>query len=201
MIRNLALAAIAAFGVSAAANAAIPVYPNPGTEAPTVASYTAPTAGLVTAWFLARSASFDSEIGFGINGAAPVGYCLPNTSPPGTSCDLGMVSAGDQIRFYLRVITNGDVFSTDPSDIFANNGGLNHAWHTAYAGGDFGVPAGLLLGWEDTRGGGDLDYNDHVFVFKFPGSPVIPEPATWAMMIAGFGLVGFAMRKRAAATA
>lgn len=30
---------------------------------------------------------------------------------------------------------------------------------------------------------------------------VIPEPATWAMMIAGFGLVGFAARRRAAVTA
>jgi len=30
---------------------------------------------------------------------------------------------------------------------------------------------------------------------------VIPEPATWGMMIAGFGLVGGAMRRRAAATA
>ena len=26
--------------------------------------------------------------------------------------------------------------------------------------------------------------------------PSVPEPATWAMMIAGFGLVGFAMRRR-----
>ena len=27
----------------------------------------------------------------------------------------------------------------------------------------------------------------------------VPEPATWAMMIMGFGLVGFAARRRAAA--
>jgi hypothetical protein len=26
--------------------------------------------------------------------------------------------------------------------------------------------------------------------------PVVPEPATWAMMIAGFGLVGVAVRRR-----
>jgi hypothetical protein len=26
-------------------------------------------------------------------------------------------------------------------------------------------------------------------------SPAVPEPATWAMMIAGFGMVGFAMRR------
>ncbi len=30
-------------------------------------------------------------------------------------------------------------------------------------------------------------------------SPPVPEPATWAMMIMGFGLVGFAMRRRATA--
>jgi hypothetical protein len=29
----------------------------------------------------------------------------------------------------------------------------------------------------------------------------VPEPASWAMMIAGFGLIGGAMRRRAAATA
>jgi hypothetical protein len=34
-----------------------------------------------------------------------------------------------------------------------------------------------------------------------PVIPVIPEPATWAMMIAGFGLVGAAMRRRQAAFA
>lgn len=30
---------------------------------------------------------------------------------------------------------------------------------------------------------------------------VVPEPASWALMIVGFGLVGFAMRRRAFATA
>ena len=29
----------------------------------------------------------------------------------------------------------------------------------------------------------------------------IPEPATWAMLLTGFGLVGATMRRRAAATA
>jgi hypothetical protein len=30
---------------------------------------------------------------------------------------------------------------------------------------------------------------------------VIPEPGTWAMLIVGFGLVGFAMRRRSDALA
>jgi hypothetical protein len=32
--------------------------------------------------------------------------------------------------------------------------------------------------------------------WSVPGGPVIPEPGTWAMMIAGFGLVGFMARRR-----
>jgi len=31
-----------------------------------------------------------------------------------------------------------------------------------------------------------------------PGGGAVPEPATWAMMIAGFGMVGYALRRRVA---
>jgi hypothetical protein len=39
-------------------------------------------------------------------------------------------------------------------------------------------------------------FDDITFGSDTPGSGVIPEPATWAMMIAGFGLVGAALRRR-----
>lgn len=45
--------------------------------------------------------------------------------------------------------------------------------------------------------GGDLYYS----VSELQAFAVVPEPATWAMMIAGFGLVGFAMRRRRPAAA
>ncbi|MCG2842534.1 PEPxxWA-CTERM sorting domain-containing protein [Sandaracinobacter sp. RS1-74] len=47
--------------------------------------------------------------------------------------------------------------------------------------------------------GGPVDIEDP----DVPGQPggVVPEPATWAMMIAGFGLVGGAMRRRRTAIA
>jgi hypothetical protein len=37
--------------------------------------------------------------------------------------------------------------------------------------------------------GGDVDVDD-------PDAPAVPEPATWGMMIAGFAIVGSAMRRR-----
>jgi hypothetical protein len=44
-------------------------------------------------------------------------------------------------------------------------------------------PSGFIL-----SGGAEL--------FGRPGNGVVPEPASWAMMIAGFGLTGAAMRRR-----
>jgi len=38
-------------------------------------------------------------------------------------------------------------------------------------------------------------------VFAYNGGGVVPEPASWAMLIAGFGLVGAAARRRRAVTA
>jgi hypothetical protein len=33
-------------------------------------------------------------------------------------------------------------------------------------------------------------------VVTIGGTPAVPEPATWAMMIGGFGLIGATMRRR-----
>ncbi|MFQ3666151.1 MAG: PEPxxWA-CTERM sorting domain-containing protein [Sphingomonadaceae bacterium] len=49
-------------------------------------------------------------------------------------------------------------------------------------------------------GGGGYESDNHTVGF-FLEMNVIPEPGTWAMMIAGFGLVGAAMRRRRAALA
>jgi hypothetical protein len=38
-------------------------------------------------------------------------------------------------------------------------------------------------------------------VFSYNGGGAVPEPASWAMLIAGFGLVGAAARRRRAVTA
>ena len=43
-------------------------------------------------------------------------------------------------------------------------------------------------------------FDDVTFGSATPG-PAVPEPATWALMIAGFGMVGAAMRRRTTAVA
>ena len=47
-------------------------------------------------------------------------------------------------------------------------------------------------------------YNNQAQIYVVPSTPgtgAVPEPASWAMMIAGFGLVGTAMRRRVARVA
>lgn len=50
----------------------------------------------------------------------------------------------------------------------------------------------LYIGLDDQIRGDDDNHDD--FLIRVTA---VPEPATWAMMIAGFGLVGGAMRRRA----
>lgn len=45
------------------------------------------------------------------------------------------------------------------------------------------------------------DYQNAFFYYDVAGSPTVPEPASWALMIAGFGLVGGALRARRTVTA
>ena len=49
----------------------------------------------------------------------------------------------------------------------------------------------LYLGFDDTGAGPDDNHDDMIIRVS-----VVPEPAMWAMMIAGFGLVGITARRR-----
>jgi hypothetical protein len=51
----------------------------------------------------------------------------------------------------------------------------------------------IYFGYDDQASNPDGDYDDFIVRATVTG---VPEPATWAMLIAGFGLVGFAARRR-----
>lgn len=60
--------------------------------------------------------------------------------------------------------------------------------------GDFSLTGNLFLGWRVSRPSNSTA-NLQIKLLDLPNEPV-PEPASWAMLIAGFGLVGASMRRR-----
>lgn len=141
--------------------------------------------GNITIRFEGSDASFASLIS--VNGG---GDFFPNQSTTiGTTVNLGFFAAGTPLDIVLNVITTGDLFRTGPGA--GNPDGLAHADITY----NFGGAGRTRVGFEDLFGGGDKDYNDHNFSFTNVQAP-IPEPSTYALMLAGLGAVGFLARRR-----
>lgn len=223
-IPALALAAAAAMSVPAAA--AEPVYAPVGTPNAAFYSFEAAADGNLTAWYLGGfTRSFTSRLRVIVNGSQ-LGPAAFNTqfATPGSSVTFGSVSAGDKIEFVLDIlrppsVAGQEIWSTIGQSLPAGeDDGLNQIFSASWGGGAFSyqdggfgtvmngmIPTGNytfvafedILGFQGPRLTNDFDYNDHRFAFTNVLN-VIPEPATWAMMITGFGLVGFAMRRRKA---
>lgn len=216
--------ALAAIALSAPAGAATPVYGNPGTMNPELGyTFTAPIFGNLQMWYLGGvSVGYTHRVLASVNGGRFRGGApLSNSNLEGTLFSFGPVAAGDTFQFRLDIfaptaVAGNKIFS----DRTLNPNNLQLAWSTNWTGGAFtyqqaffgpmlngSIPTGnyTYLAFEDVlgrrtdgRNRQDFDYNDYRFAFSVN---VIPEPATWAMLIAGFGLVGFAMRRRKAAVA
>ncbi len=128
------------------------------------------SAGLLTLSFT-NNPSFPEGISF------EDGYALffSNETNPFTFAALGDVT--DVYNF-----SGEDVFGFDPSNITLDGGDL-----TINLANSFFAPGGSL----------QVKFDGTVTP---PPAGAVPEPATWAMMILGFALVGFAMRRRTSAT-
>ena len=196
MFKYLAGAALA-FGLAGAAHAALPIYATPGFENAVTYSFTAAGDGDLLAYFTGSNASFTEVLGVEINGVDSGITGLNNhTSAYGDSLNFGFVHAGDSLNFYINVFNTGDTFYTVRA---RNNDGVNHVFSASYAG-DPDVPAGVYVAFEDLPNGGDFNYRDETFVFtnvtSTPGG--VPEPASWALMIIGFGTAGAMLRRKSA---
>jgi hypothetical protein len=113
----------------------------------------------------------------------------------GQQFSLGSFQAGTELVFKIFVSDIGHTFF---NGIAANN--PDNVLHAGYSA-RFGKP--VKVGFEDLYGGGDRDFNDLVFSLSnvvIGAIPVtaVPEPETYAMLLAGLFAIGALKRRKAA---
>jgi len=104
------------------------------------------------------------------------------------------------------VWSNGDNFSSGPGNYstflmdgpgsgYTSTGGFSHWIQLAY---NYDSAPTLLFTSGVSSYGTDnfVDYQDPLVSGSFGNVAGVPEPASWALMLGGFGLVGSAMRRR-----
>jgi hypothetical protein len=194
MLKQVSIAAIAlTASLAMSANAGPIPYPDIGTPAP-ANSFAAAADGAINAYFYATDAGYDSMIGLWVNGVSTGLYGLMNhSSSYGDSFYLGDVFAGDVLVFELSVLTTGTSWYSVAA---SNSDGKNHTYSTDFAGGA-PIPAGTYVAFEDLPSLGDLDYNDHQFVFTNVRNSSVPEPFNLVLFGLGIAALGFARRRAA----
>ncbi len=140
-------------------------------------------------------------ISFGSNDWAWASPCPPSGGAQGTTCGNGPLldlsyqgTQGWRLPTAAELAAGPSVADFGTSSAFA----CAAAWvNSSYTHCDYGdASGGAVFG---SKGGGN--WYDETWVLRSSNWSAVPEPATWAMMIAGFGLVGGAVRRRRASTA
>ncbi len=89
----------------------------------------------------------------------------------------------------------GNAYCGNPNQAFlGKNAGESYAFINFYF--EDGLTIDRIRFYEQPQVGGYESDNHTVGYFLSQGGNGVPEPATWAMLIAGFGLVGAAARRR-----
>ncbi|MDX1915365.1 MAG: DUF4114 domain-containing protein [Methylophilus sp.] len=148
----------------------------------------ASTTGEVVLTFLSKSAAYATDLF--LTGSA-TSILNNQTAVAGTQYSLGSFEKGQLISFDMLVNDTGFTFHSGSA---ANN--VDQFIHVTFE----DSARQVVVGFEDLYGGGDQDYNDLVFSLTnvSVGNLVssVPEPGNYAMLLAGLGLFGLAMRRK-----
>lgn len=164
------IATVSAFSMSSAFAATIII--SPSVPAGTFENQTVVCTG--SPCLFSDSGTFATPVGFNRVGATV-------TSGP------SVVGSDTDIDFITGFL-NGTAFS------FTSTGAVDQG---------FVLPVALMTGALNTlsftgRGFGNASSGSYAGTLTFTNVPGVPEPATWAMMLLGFGILGFSLRRRAA---
>jgi len=169
------------------------LYPQTGSPNTQTYSFTATTTGEIGGYFLGSSAAYTNTVSLLINGVitpeSSSGLFNNHTSNFGDYVVFGHANAGDVLTFQIKVADTGQTWS---SDLSKNTDHVNHLFSKSYSGdadNSLLPAAGAYLGFEDIKGGGDLDYNDEAFFVTNVNVSPVPEPETYAMLLIGLGLI------------
>lgn len=140
--------------------------------------------GTITATFQGSDAGYDSLLRVTAPGGYDSGYFFPNHSTSVSSTfNLGSFVAGTLLDLQLYVLNTGNTWHVGSASVNADS--VIHA-NVVY---DYPTTGSTFVGFEDLWGGGDYDYDDHMFIFT--NVSAVPEPETYFMILAGLGLLGF----------
>ena len=126
------------------------------------------------------------------------GLTAPITIGHAHCCALQGANAGVAIDFLPPLVANGSFSRLYDLTLSSTYGG-------GFLTGSGGTAAGAQTRFLNGLNSGRLYFNLHTSTF--PGGEIrgnlsaVPEPASWAMLIAGFGLVGAAARRQRVVTA
>jgi opacity protein-like surface antigen len=201
----LGAAALAAAGAAGAARAEVIVYAGYYDLPPPNSGNTNP---LPDPWVGSANTTFLGDTAYATSSDPDESALrIENTGPNSVTINPGLQIAGYQLwdtfigaGFVLgagqNVIfgaTNGDNFDgSDQTMTQAISVGINGITH------NFTDSSSVLVGFpafDET-----IPWTE-VGAVRFDGAPGVPEPASWALMIGGFGLAGAALRRRRTAVA
>ncbi|WP_243453805.1 PEPxxWA-CTERM sorting domain-containing protein [Sandaracinobacteroides saxicola] len=165
-------------------------------------TFTAPVTGTLTGFSLySNGGGFDSVGYIGDwNGTAAFGFGFGATSIlyQSSAFTLGSINS---------FTTNVAVTAGQNYVAFLSVAGLTGSGSVSWPVSAVSVPGLNYFVWDNGTTPGDITDGDWNYFFESSPTGVIlnfaavPEPATWAMLIAGFGLVGASLRRRRVAAA